>query len=418
MTPNEKREATIARYKAAVALKEADRIPVSPLVQGFPYYRAGYTIADIVYDTTLEKSKKAVMDYLKTYDPDLGLGFGVNNAMGPVFEKMEPYTMHWAGQPDCKINPNSIHQWIEFPLLLDEEFDEFRRDRTGWSMNKALPRMCKIFDGFKNISFRQGYDGFSYYSTMAELSTPEFREKMQRIWEVNDMYTDIMRRQFGVMKEIEDMGFVSFTDSGHLTPYDHYNDFLRGSILGMMDLYENYDLVEQWCEENWQETEAFIKSLPKADGTKWFSMALHKAFDGFMNDEHYEKLYWKYLQKMILAIIDSGRIPYVYTEGWYNTRLKYLKDVPAGKVIYHFEYVDMAKAKQELGDVACISGGFDRLLLERGTPEEVSDAVKKLIDTCAPGGGFIFETDAGVDYAKEENFAAMMETAREYGRYR
>lgn len=417
MNGQEKKAATIRRYADAVALREGDRIPVSPIVQGFPYYRAGYTIADVVYDDTLEKSKEAVMKYLNDFDPDLSGGFGVNDGMGKIYEKINPYTTVWAGKPGAKISPNSIHQWIEFPLLLDGEFEEFYRDRTGWSMNKAYPRMAEVFEGFKNISFTDGYDGFVVYSMIAQLSSPDFREKMNRIWEINDMYMNLMMKQGAIMQEIDAMGYPSFSDSGSLTPYDHYNDFLRGSILGMCDLYDNYEVVEQWCEENWLEVEKKIKALPKGDGTKWFQMALHKGFDGFMNDEHYEELYWKYLRKMIIAIIDSGRIPYVYTEGKYDSRIKFLSDVPKGKVIYHFEYADMEYAKKELGDVACISGGFDRLLLEKGTKQQVIDETKRLIDICAPGGGFIFETDAGVDFAKDENFEAMMVTAKDYGRY-
>ena len=41
-----------------------------------------------------------------------------------------------------KSNPGalSIQQFIEYPTLLDDEFDEFFSDRTGWTMRKSLPR--------------------------------------------------------------------------------------------------------------------------------------------------------------------------------------------------------------------------------------------------------------------------------------
>ena len=413
-----KKEATEKRISAAVELREGDRVPLSPLVHGFPFIRAGYTMADILYDDTLEKTKDAVLKYLRDYDPDLAVGLGSFNGMGKILEKMEPYNIVWPGKPGATISKNSIHQWIEFPLLLDDEFELFNRDRTGWSMNRAFPRMAKIFECFKPLSFRDGYDSFSMFGLINQLSAPQFREQMQLMWEVSDMYASLMKKISAFSAEMDAMGYPGYRDGGgRLTPYDHYNDFLRGSIAGMLDLYMNYDEIEKWCEENWLEVEQYIKSLPKGNGKQWFRMALHKGFDGFMNDQHYEDLYWKYLRKMILAIIDSGRVPYVFTEGAYNTRLKFLSDVPKGKVIYHFEYVDMANAKKLLGDVACISGGFNRVLLERANKQEVIDETKRLLDICAPGGGFIFETDAGVDFAKEENFAAMIETVREYGQY-
>ena len=109
-------------------------------------------------------------------------------------------------------------------------------------------------------------------------------------------------------------------------------------------------------------------------------------------------------------------VPYIYTEGKYDSRLECLKEVPAGKVVYHFEEVDMAQAKKILGDTACISGGFPVYLLDYGTKEQVVNEAKRLIDTCAVGGGFIFETSCGMDLAKRENVEALMDTVRNYGK--
>ena len=50
--------------------------------------------------------------------------------------------------------------------------------------------------------------------------------------------------------------------------------------------------------------------------------------------------------------------PYIYTEGPYSSRLEQLTDVPKGKVLYHFEKVDMKEAKRILGGTACIMGNL------------------------------------------------------------
>ena len=44
-----------------------------------------------------------------------------------------------------------------------------------------------------------------------------------------------------------------------------------------------------------------------------------------------------------------------------------------------------------------------------GRKEGVIDYCKFLIDTCAPGGGYIFDTNALVDNVKRENLDAMFE---------
>ena len=92
--------------------------------------------------------------------------------------------------------------------------------------------------------------------------------------------------------------------------------------------------------------------------------------------------------------------------------------MPKGKVIYRFEDTPMDLAKKVLGDVACITGGFPNPLLTFGTPQQVIDACKKMLDDCAPGGGFIFQTNASLDGgAKRENVVAMFRTVHEYGKY-
>ena len=53
-----------------------------------------------------------------------------------------------------------------------------------------------------------------------------------------------------------------------------------------------------------------------------------------------------------------------------------------------------------------------------GTPAQVSDYCKKLIDIVGKGGGFIMDGATGIpDEAKLENVKAMKETTKEYGIY-
>lgn len=91
--------------------------------------------------------------------------------------------------------------------------------------------------------------------------------------------------------------------------------------------------------------------------------------------------------------------------------------MPPGKVIFHFAQMDMKRAKEVLGDIACISGNLPSRLMLTGTPEEVKEYRKTLIDTCAPGGGYITDTSAALDEARPENITAMFEFTREYGVY-
>ena len=118
-----------------------------------------------------------------------------------------------------------------------------------------------------------------------------------------------------------------------------------------------------------------------------------------------------------MGLIDEGLTPYVYTEGDFTSRLECLKDVPKGKVVYHIEK-DIFKAKEVLGDIACLTGGPPNSLLCTGTPEQVRDCCQQLIDVVGEGGGFIMDPEAPMIDENPENVKSMTEFTKEYGVYR
>lgn len=76
--------------------------------------------------------------------------------------------------------------------------------------------------------------------------------------------------------------------------------------------------------------------------------------------------------------------------------------------------------KKDFGkDLVFWGGGIDtQTTLNTGTPQEVSDKVKSIIDIMAPGGGFVFAPVHNIqDDVSPENFWAMWETLQEYGKY-
>ncbi len=78
----------------------------------------------------------------------------------------------------------------------------------------------------------------------------------------------------------------------------------------------------------------------------------------------------------------------------------------------------MRKAKEILGNHMCIMGNVPSSLLQTGTPEDVKDYCRKLINDVAPGGGFILSQRSSIDEANPENIKAMVKAAREFGVYK
>jgi hypothetical protein len=414
---NQKRyDEKVKRVQDAIALREPDRVPINPPPELFPVYNAGYTVAEVIYDTTLTKMRNAVVKYLNDFDPDTAADAGMIFAgEGPGMELQMPKNMRWAGMPGDVIDKNSLQQYIEFPLLLDDEFEEFFSDRTGWLLRKAVPRSSDLLAPLSMLAGGGIY--ISAQATAAMVSTPQFRHMIETLWKINDFYTEYRKNAAALAEEVREMGYPKFDGGMAGVPFDGYSDFLRGTLLSLADLYTNPEYIERYIDEEIERTLAMIRATKGQNEGKHVFMALHKGMDGFMSDAHYRKYYWKHLQQIILAIIDSGKVPYIYTEGKYNSRLDCLSEVPPGKVYYHFEDVDMAVAKKKLGGIACVAGGFPASLLDWGKPEDVRDAVKKMLDDCAPGGGFIFETGCGLGKCKRENVEAMFDTVKEYGKY-
>lgn len=408
------------RIKDAVALKEPDRVPMTPGPQLYPVFHSGYTVAEVVYDTSLEKIRNALIKYHLDFDPDAGTDVGQLYAgEGPIMETIRPKNMRLAGMPgEGAIGDNSLQQFIEYPLLLDDEFDEFFKDRMSWAFRKALPRIAGIFEPLAKMRYSFGDANMAARQMAHIFSDPEFQAMIEDFKKIDAFYNERQSKVNKIREDIQDLGFPMMRAmGGGLVPFDGYSDFLRGSVLAMEDFYERPEDIERYIDESWAEAEPRILASKGKDEGKHIFIPLHKGFDGFMSGEFYRKYYWKHLQKLILAIIESGKVPYIYTEGKYDSRLDFLTEVPPGKVLYHFETVDMAVAKKKLGGIACIAGGFPAALLDWGKPEQVRDEVKKLLDVCAPGGGFIFETSCGMGNAKRENVEIMFETVREFGVY-
>jgi len=106
-------------------------------------------------------------------------------------------------------------------------------------------------------------------------------------------------------------------------------------------------------------------------------------------------------------------------EGDYTPRLEYLTELPPGKVAGHFDHVDRKKAKKLLGDVMCFWGNVPASLMVAGTPQQVKDDVKELIDIFGDNGGLIIDSTMGLpDESRPENVQALTDAVHKYRVYK
>ena len=408
-------EARLKRLSDAAALKEPDRVPIIPILQCYPVFHAGYTMKDVLYD--FDKGAESFTKFAREYKPDAMMGQTyIYLGNGPMFELMKQKNMVWAGAPGSTISENSIHQFIEYAVLLEEDMEFFSKDYTGWLLQKGFPAVSGLLEPLAGLGLHGMSPTMEISMLATAFSTPEARQTIETLWKIADLSKDLNVKYNELNQQLEDDGFPVLHRGMAMVPFDSYSDFFRGTIETMMDLYERPELISEYCKTNLAQVLQSIGVQSQFLKGKWVFMPLHKGMDTFLSNEHYRKFYWNDLQRIIEEIIDQGMTPYVYTEGKYDSRLEFLKEVPKGKVVYHFEQCDMLQAKKVLGDTACISGGFSTYLLDYGTKQKVIDECKRLIDGCASGGGFIFETAHGFDFSKPENVEAMFDTVMTYGK--
>ncbi|MDR1904638.1 MAG: hypothetical protein LBQ88_20425 [Treponema sp.] len=405
-------DSRLKRVNDAVQLKEPDRVPIVPVVQAFPiYYAKKWTIKDIMED--YRRGVEVWDIFYDHYKPDIG---GTPFSFYPV-DYLEYSGITWFKWPGKHISePDMMYQFIEGEYMKEDEYTEAIKDITRFMMQKWIPRSFSNLSGLAKVDFRNSM-WFGHMGTFAAFSDPEVIKAFEAMVKTGK----VLMEWFGYLGEYEahmkeKFGIPPLHAGFAFAPFDMIGDSMRGTREILMDMYDHpkellalIDVVTEFAIKD-----TIAGSRGKAVPYVWFW--LHKGVDSFMSDEQFKTFYWPTLRRYITEVADAGLTPVVYVEGAYNTRLDYLTEVPPGKVIYNFEYTDMAAAKKVLGGHSCIMGNVPAVPLMYGKKQEIVDYCKWLIDTCAPGGGFIMDTATMVDNAKPENIDAMFETTLAYGR--
>ncbi len=403
------------RVNKAIALETTDRVPLCPFFASYVQRSQGSSYRDIYYDP--KKAGEAAVKFYEAH-PMLDASYGARFTSGPANELAGTNMIDWPGRPGTMVDNFSSHQVIEREYMSQEEYKELLTDYTGFMLRKYIPRAFPNLKGLENMTVTAGT--ILSINSLGNLFHPEVLEAYKKLEEIAAAEAENTRISNEYSGKLTEMGFPIMFTGGCEAPYDILGDYYRGTMGMFEDLVDEdmEDYVEQACymfaDQQIQKLQYFkVLDLP----VKRVFFPLHKGMDGFMNERQYEKLYWKPLKKIVMALIDMGVTPYLYGEGPYSSRLEMLTDVPKGKVLYHFEKVDMKEAKRILGGTACIMGNLPISDLEFGSKETVVTKTRQLLEDCMPDGGYIFDFDGCLENAKPENLDAMFEVLDQYGRY-
>ncbi len=199
-------------------------------------------------------------------------------------------------------------------------------------------------------------------------------------------------------------------------PFDFIADQLRSFSGISKDIRRMPEKVEEACR-------AVLPLMVKAGTPKMLVPGccaysfLH--MPSFMRPKDFEKYWWPTFLDMCNTLASMGIKTDTFCEDNWERYLDFVSELPANSVV-KFEKDNPAVVKEKLGRRHVLTGMYPLTLLKTGTKEQCVDKAKELIDTLAPGGGYIFSLDKVILTAGSidlSNLIAVLEYVRDNALY-
>ncbi len=402
------------RFNDIVALKKPDRVPVVPLVTHyFPTRVKGISNRDAGYRPDLR------YQCMKEADLEFGWDFAAPNGLLPS-KGLDALGIRQFRWPGGDLPDDAAFQYVEREWLPEDEYDEFLADPDGYTLGKMLPRIANNLAGLGQMPLPRPYWFSNSYNLMGVaagiVSTPPVRKALEALLRLADAAEENNMALGAHVAEMAALGYPYGWASITAPAFDVVSDHFRGLRGGSLDIYRNPDKLLATVELMQPSCVAFSVGAAQMAGNPRVFIPMHRGADNFMSEEAFEKFYWPTFRELIEALIAAGLTPVPLFEGGYTSRLKYLAELPPGKIAAHFDRIDRKKFKEICGDVMCFWGNVPASLLCTGTPQQVKDDVKELIDLFGDTGTLMIDGNLGIpDEARPENVLALREAVDEYG---
>ena len=405
-------KASINRIKDAIQLKESDRVPVTIFPSMFPFTYAGMTVQEAMYD--YDRCAAGFKKFVLDFQPDIHFG-AAGPGPGKFYEILDYKLYSWPGHG---VAPEHCYQCNEAEYMTAEEYDLLITDPSFYFRNFYLPRVFGALEPWSMLPPLTGIlEMYGVAFNFIPFGIPPVQGAFKALFEAGAEAMKWAGAVGALNGELATLGFPNILGGFTKAPFDTLGDTLRGTKGIIMDMYRQPDKLLKALEAMTPIMIGMGLGAAQQTGNPVIFMPLHKGADGFMSHEQFEKFYWPTLKTVIVGLIEGGCIPFLAAEGGYNTRLEVIRDIPKGKTVWMFDQMDMARAKEIVGDTLWLFGNVPASILILSTPEDVKAYCKNLIDVAGRGGGFILSNGSFFDYAKPENLRAMVDFTKEYGVY-
>ena len=387
------------RIENAFSLRQPDRVPVAPVVlHYYPTRVAGISNKDAMYQ--YGRRLQALKEVTIKHDWDAAPPAGSVPAAKPL-EILGVKQIKW---PGGAISDDLPFQMVENEYMLQSEYDELFTNTNRFVIEKLWPRIAdsmasigNIFETVSNIPLISLSNFYSLPGFIGGfLSQAGLSEIPEKLLELSQETQNNRKLMTDYNLEMMRLGYPFVAGAFTFCAFDWISDFLRGLRGTSLDMYQVPDkLLKAIDMITPLQISGTIRMAQQAQ-VESAVIFLHRGSAGFLSDTQFERFYWPCLKELILSLINSGIRPIIYTEGDFTLRLQYFQDLPPKKFVMHYQDVDRKLAKQLLGDVCCFWGNVPSTLMCTGTPEQVKDDVKELINIFGDNGGLVVLTALSV----------------------
>ena len=400
----------VTRMIRVINLEEPDRVPVMLPTGTVPIYMAGLTYKEAMYDS--EKLCKAYTEAFHIFKGDDFAAPMIRSAKAHEIIKTKTSKYPGHGLSD----DGHGFQFVEGEYMKADEYDIFINDMSDFILRYYLPRTLGALEPFGDFPPLPHSLGFPSIF-LGPMANPEVQKMLLTMIEYGKenakFQMPLMKFRQMAMAE----GYPSLMGAFAHAPFDLMGDTLRGTHGIIMDMYRQPDKLKQAMEKLVPLNIEIAVGAADRTGCPIAVFPLHKGDDTMMSTEQYKEFYWPTFRKVIMGLINEGVVPLLFAEGRYNDRLEIIKDLPRAGAVWYFDRTDMFRAKEILGDTACLMGNVPTALLCTGTPQDVKEYCRKLIEVVGRGGGYILAGGASLEKGNPDNIHAMSDAAFEYGVY-
>ncbi|MCP4760701.1 MAG: hypothetical protein GY870_02895 [archaeon] len=363
------------RFDKALNLKEADRIPICPLMDYYYAANNGLSPRDFVL-APFDLVTRAVRN---TYNKFNGYLDMVHVPMGRIYAFMNWLPLAASGFYNDLIYTDDVPSTLQF--------------------------------------IEKGYINIDDFSQIRKFGLKSYWKPVN-LKKIRDTQADLFRIMSFINYWESERKVPIYATSGTITPIEGLC-YLMGISNWSRSLRNNREELKELCDLLLKASIANNKIMHMFSNVKRTYICLERVSPEFLSPKNFEYFVLPHLLELVKDSVNNGLTIMFHLDTRWDNFYHYFLDFPKnGKYILHLENSDIKKAKDVLGSQFCIMGNIPSKLLTFGTEHQIVDRTKQLIDECGDGGGYMMSAGCHVTPdTPMKNLNTWINTTLKYGMY-